>query len=195
MGWINYDVWKALNGGDAPVTTYYALLASSYDSATFTAVTLQNTDIISFSIKGLTDQDATINILQGASSIRFLSGNRLQLITDAPAYRTVGIGGDLYDGLQHYVEVRLSPSSVEVWIDGDLAGTGSGAVDTSTFSQVTGGAVGVSIFGVTLGYQASWAMLSDSFTINSSDLIGSNDLTYVNAPTTPVESDFMEVTL
>lgn len=82
-----------------------------------------------------------------------------------------------------------------MWIDGDLAGTGSGAVDTSTFSQVTGGAVGVSIFGVTLGYQASWAMLSDSFTINSSDLIGSNDLTYVNAPTTPVESDFMEVTL
>ena len=189
-------------GGNGGGSNLYALLNVNYDYASFTPVTASNTDIVSLSFIGIDSASSVRYLLGGSGSANVFyrgSDGRFRITSNSGVAATINTSL-LNDGLQHYVEFRISPSSIEFWIDNAFISSTSGSYDAYTFDVIgarnntpTSSLPVGSVFGVTLGNQASWAMASSSFTINPVDSIGSNNLIFINAPASPVEPDFIEV--
>tara|TARA_R110000850_G_scaffold269695_2_gene402113 strand:- start:1243 stop:1863 length:621 start_codon:yes stop_codon:yes gene_type:complete len=191
-------------GGNGGGSNLYALLNVNYDYASFTPVTASNTDIISAHFINEPTSNTSTKYLLGSAGSAYINirgtDGRLRLADDAGLLSTFSSIAELLDGNQHYVEFRISPSGVALWVDNALRSSVTNSPTAFTFdvigarSSSSGYTSNGSVFGVTLGNQASWAMASPSFTINTVDSIGSNNLTFVNAPVSPVESDFIGVT-
>jgi len=178
------------------VTKWFALLSQSYSGASFSPVVVQNTDIISFNVIGLdtATTDRKLFDSSGSAEVRYRGSlDRIQLLDDAGSFRTVTGSGSINDGLQHYIELRLDVNGYDLWVDGVFVGRSNGAITTVTLDSISNGLPLGAVFGVTLGGYASWPMVSDAYTYNNSDTIGSNDLTFNDAPIAPTESDFIEV--
>ncbi len=185
---------------------YYSPLTASYTVATFTDITLSNTESFSFRVKGLDDSSTAQYILgseDGVSAIYYRgSDGRLRLYDNTGTYVTVTATA-LSDGGSHLVVVRLKPTGVDFYVD-DAEDPISA---TATITDITFSCIGAqyeaggipmtagSVYGVTLGGYASWTMQSDALEFNGTDYINGNDLTFVDAPSIITADDVISTAL
>jgi hypothetical protein len=181
---------------------FYSPLTSSYDSAHFTAVSLINTDTISFHVKGLTTSSTEQYILGGSveSSWIFYKGStgNLRLVDDAGNITEATFTG-LNDGGDYFVELRMNPTGWDLYVNEVLEVSASGTVGDITLDTIAENGAGSSmtlgaVYGVTLGGLASWPMqITSDDEFDGEDMITSKDLTYNGEPGTITSSDTLEV--
>lgn len=177
---------------------FYSPLTASYDSADFTSVELINTDTISFHVKGLTTSATEQYILGGSVESTFIyyqgSTGNLRLVDDSGNITDATVG-ELSDGDDYYVELRLNPTGWDLYLDGVFKVTAVGTVGDVTLDTIGEDGAGTSmtigtVYGVTLGGLASWPMqVNNNSIFDDEDMIGSNNLTYNGKPVPVTSSD------
>ena len=172
----------------------FAPLSVNYSSASFTSVIVPAAEPIKASIIGMTGttNKFILGSVGNASLYVRVSDGRVRL-EDATGASYQFSGGvetaALTDGLAHDIEVKNNGADIELWIDGALALTLANknkpdiafteiGISTLGGVTITNGAV----YNIELGTIAAWTMLGADDEFNGADSIGSNNLTYNDAP-------------
>lgn len=180
-------------GSDGNKNYAYALKRTSYDYAQMTSeITIPADGIISFYVKP--DLSSTqMYILRSATGSAFVfyrqSDGRFRVGTDDGSLFTFSVNLNVFE--PSFVMIRLIANGCELYINNVLYDTKTGVHDGFTVDQI---GEGITTFGVTLGNQASYTMLTDSIgQTNINDEIGSNNLTYVGIDVDLDENKYIEV--
>lgn len=196
------------DGGTGASLSNYSPLSLSYSSANFSDITLANTDTLSFWVKGFVQDagDFTNKYILGSSGnayvyTRVVDG-RTRVYDDNGSFKSVYLP-QLIDGGEHFVKIVIGANSTSFYVDDNLIGTANGSMSDMTFNCVnardntgTSSNTEGTIYGTTLGTQASWTMQSESDdTFDGVDWVGTNDLVYLNAPATITSADTIETNI
>ena len=172
---------------------FYALKSSSYDYAQMTSeVTVPDNGILSFYI--LPEISSTqMDILRSSTGSAFIfyrqSDGRFRVGTDDGSLFTFSVNLNLVT--PSFVMIRFLSNSCELYINNELYDTKTGSHTTFTVDKM---GEGVTTFGVTLGNQASYPMLTESIgETNTTDEIGGNNLTYVGIDAILDEAKYIKV--
>lgn len=179
---INPILRSVIYADDAAYIYAYALKSNSYDYAELTnEVTVQHKEIVSFSFVISTDNEKTNYLLKGSTGAYVYyrsSDGRFRLYSDQGNFYTIIIP-NLNNGATNNILLTLDDEGMQVYLNGSFFGTALRRDNEDTFSVSQIGS-DATTFGVTLANKSSYPMLTyDTSSVNFSDMIGSNDLTYV----------------
>lgn len=181
-------------GSDGGKTFAYALKSSSYDYAEMTSeVTVPDDGILSFHIlPGVSSTQ--MDILRSSTGSAFIfyrqSDGRFRVGTDDGSLFTFN-SVDFSLESSSFVMIRFLPNGCELYINNELYDTKTGSHTSFTVDKV---GQGVTTFGVTLGNEVSYPMLTESIgETNTSDEIGDNNLTYIGIDSVLDESKYIKV--
>lgn len=175
------------------VNYVYALKSSSYNYAQMTSeVTVQDDGILSFYILPKVSS-AQMDILRSSTGSAFIfyrqSDGRFRVATDDGSLFTFSVNLNLVT--PSFVMIRFLSNSCELYVNNELYDAKTGGHTTFTVDKI---GEGVTTFGVTLGNEVSYPMLTESIAeTNTSDEIGGNNLTYVGIDAVLDESKYIKV--
>jgi hypothetical protein len=190
---LDYKVLSVQSSGSIIVYTY-ALNYNGHDGADpVSPIVVANTDTISFNISGFTHGGTNkVYYIAGSEAneqIYIRSDGRVRFVDAANEIRQVTGLTQLFDGGSHSIEMQLSPTNFELFVDGNSVGNVAGNLaSTNTFttlfrrsSSITPeDSVGV-VYNVTFGTVASYPLQDDTAgNTNLVDAISRNNLTLVS---------------
>lgn len=193
---VSRDLWESVSNPTPPVgEVSYVLKNTAYNYAEMTSeVVIPDDGIFSFYI--IPSESSGVDyILKSLTTPAYVyyrqSDGRLRLKTDDDQTFTFNLAG-LPLNTPTKIAIRLlSPNGLELYVNDVYISTPLGPHTTFTVGSI---GEGVTTFGVTLGNLASYPMRSSTVGgVNSGDMIGSNDLTYLEISDPLSESNYKEV--
>lgn len=183
-----------ISSGSEPASYVYALKSSAYDYAEPTSpIVMQNGGVLSFDLAcDVSDASLTYIAKGDASEIYYRgSDSRFRFRTDQETIFTFSVP-EIFDGKVHRLLLSLTPSGLDLYVDDSLYGSSSNTnTDTFTINQI---GEGVTIFNFTVSNISSYPMLTyDTLSVNVTDEIAGNNLTYVNLKDPLDDNDYLKV--